>query len=142
MRDALRSTAHRRRHPEAFYRGWRLVAVDGTQFSVSNTPQTSKELVKARSRRAKAAFAKITACVLMEVGLHNPLAAAIGHSGQSEWQLSVQLLAQLAKGCLLLADRLYGCATFAALALDRGQEVGSHFLIRARSNINATVHRR
>ena len=142
LRDALRATAHRRRHPEAFYRGWRLVAVDGTQFSVANTPQTVGKLAKATSRRGKAAFAKITACVLLEVGVHNPLAAAIGHSGQSEWQLSVQLLAQLAKGCLLLADRLYGCAAFAALALDRCQKTGSHFLIRARSNINVTVERR
>jgi hypothetical protein len=139
LRDALRSTAHRRRHPEAFYQGWRLVAIDGTQFSVANTPQTVGQLVKASSRRAKAAFAKITACVLLEVGMHNPLAAAIGHCGQSEWQLSVQLLAQLGKGCLLLADRLYGCAAFAALALDRCQEIGSQFLIRARSNINVTV---
>jgi hypothetical protein len=134
--------AHRRRHPEAFYRGWRLVAIDGTQFSVANTPQTVGQLVKASSRRAQAAFAKITACVLLEIGVHNPLAAAIGHSGQSEWQLSVQLLAQLAKGCLLLADRLYGCAAFASLALDRCQEVDSHFLIRARSNIIVTVKRR
>jgi hypothetical protein len=142
LRQALRATAHRRRHPEAFYRGWRLVAIDGTQYSVSNTPQTAAQLVKASSRRAKAAFAKITASVLLEVGLHNPLAAAIGHSGQSEWQLSAQLLAQLAKGCLLLADRLYGCAAFAALALDRCQQIGSHFLIRARANIKVTVQRR
>ena len=142
LRDALRSTAHQRRHPEAFYRGWRLVAIDGTQFSVANTPQTVGQLVKASSRRAKAAFAKITACVLLEVGVHNPLAAAIGHAGQSEWQLSVQLLAQLAKGCLLLADRLYGCGAFAALAMDRCQKIGSHFLIRSRSNIKVTVKRR
>jgi len=142
LRESLRATAHRRRHPEAFYRGWRLVAIDGTQYSVSNTPQTLGQLAKASSRRAKAAFAKITASVLLEVGLHNPLAAAIGHSGQSEWQLSAQLLAQLAKGCLLLADRLYGCAAFAALALDRCQKVGSHCLIRARSNIKVTVQRR
>jgi len=142
LRDALRPMAQRRRHPEAFYRGWRLVAIDGTQYSVSNTPQTLGQLAKASSRRAQAAFAKITACVLLEVGLHNPLAAAIGHAGQSEWQLSVQLLAQLGKGCLLLADRLYGCAAFVALALDRCQAVGSHFLIRARANIKGTVQRR
>lgn len=142
LRQGLRARAHRRRHPEAFYRGWRLAAIDGTQFSVSNTPETLGQLAKASSRRAKAAFAKITACVLLEIGLHNPLAAAIGHAGQSEWQLSAQLLAQLAKGCLLLADRLYGCAAFAALALDRCHLVGSHFLIRARSNIKGTVRRR
>jgi hypothetical protein len=142
LRKALRSRVHRRRHPEAFYRGWRLVAVDGTQFSVTNTPQILSQLGKAASRRAQAAFAKITTGVLLEVGLHNPLAAAIGQAGQSEWQLTVQLLAQLAKGCLLLADRLYGCAAFAAQAWDRCKKVGSHFLIRARANIKGTVKRR
>jgi hypothetical protein len=142
LRDALRCRAQRRRHPEAFYRAWRLVAIDGTQFSVTNTPQLLSYLVKASSRRGKAAFAKITTCVLLELGLHNPIALAIGHAGQSEWQLSVQLLAQLSKGCLLLADRLYGCSAFVALVLDRCQKVDSHFLIRARSNIKGTVVRR
>ncbi|MCX6912809.1 MAG: hypothetical protein NT167_07165 [Verrucomicrobia bacterium] len=104
LRDALRCRAHRRRHPEAFYRTWRLMALDGTQFSVSNTPQLLSQLPKASSRRGQAAFAKITTGVLLELGLHNPVAAAIGYAAQSEWQLSVQLLAQLAKGCLLLGD--------------------------------------
>ncbi len=44
LRDAWRATAHRRRPPEAFSRGWRLVAIEGTQFSVSNTPQTRRVL--------------------------------------------------------------------------------------------------
>jgi hypothetical protein len=142
LRDALHSRAHRRQHPEAFYRAWRLVAFDGTQFSVTNTPQLLRQFAKASSRRGKAAFAKITAAVLLEVGLHNPLAVAIGSAGQSEWPLSVQLLAQLAKGCLLLGDRLYGCAAFSALAGARCRAVGSHFLFRARSSNQGTVRRR
>jgi len=142
LRDALRCRAHRRHHPEAFYQGWRLVAFDGTQFSLTNTPQLLGQLRKAASRRGKAAFAKITAAVLLEVGLHNPLAVAIGYAGQSEWQLSLQLLAQLSKGCLLLADRLYGCSAFAALALDRCLQVGSHLLFRARSSNKGRVLRR
>jgi len=58
--------------------------------------------------------------VLLELGLHNPVAAAIGYAAQSEWQLSVQLLAQLAKG-LPAAGRspLRLVQPFAALALDR-----------------------
>jgi len=142
LREALRCRAHRRHHPQAFYRTWRLVAFDGTQFSVTNTPQLLSQLTKASTRRGKAAFAKITTCVLLEIGLHNPLAAAIGYAGQSEWQLSMQLLAQLAKGCLLLGDRLYGCSAFTALALDHCQKVGSHFLFRARSANKGTVIRR
>ena len=47
-----------------------------------------------------------------------------------------------AKGCLLLADRLYGCSAFVALVLDRCQKIGSHFLTRARPNIKGRVVRR
>ena len=38
MRRALRPVATRQRQPEAFWRGWRLIALDGTQYSVTNTP--------------------------------------------------------------------------------------------------------
>ena len=142
MRRVLRPLANRRRHPEAYWRGWRLTALDGTQFSVTNTPQNNGALRKAKARRGRAAFAKLTTSVLLELGLHNPLAAAIGHKGQSEWELSLSLLAQLPKAVLLLADRLSGCAAFAAEALRACQRVGSHFLFRARTQIKVEEVRR
>jgi hypothetical protein len=51
-------------------------------------------------------------------------------------------LAQLPAQALLLADRLHGCAAFASQALVACQKVGSHFLIRARSDVQAKVLRR
>lgn len=142
MRRVLRPLANRRRHKEAFWRGWRLLALDGTQHSLSNTPQNNGAMSKAKTRRGRAAFAKITTSVLLELGLHNPLAAAIGHKGQSEWALSLSLLAQLPKKVLLLSDRLAGCAAFAAEALRACRRVGSHFLFRARTQIKVQVVRR
>jgi len=108
-----RSRSKSRRDAGCFWRQWRLVAVDGTQFSLYNTPQNNAALPKSKTRRGRAAFAKIVTSVMVEVGLHNPLAAAIGHDGRSEWKLSRSLLAQLPKQALLLADRLHGCAAFA-----------------------------
>lgn len=131
MRRALRPRATRRQHREAFWRGWRLVALDGTQFSLINTPQITATFEKARTRRGRAAFAKITTAVLLELGLHNPLAAAIGRRGESEWALAQRLLAQLPKRALLLGDRLYGVAAFAVHARAACARVGSHFLLRA-----------
>lgn len=131
MRRALRPRATPRQHREAFWRGWRLVAIDGTQFSLINTPQITATLRKARTRRGRAAFAKITTNVLLELGLHNPLAAAIGRHGESEWALAQRLLAQLPKRALLLGDRLYGVAAFAVHARAACARVGSHFLLRA-----------
>jgi hypothetical protein len=95
MRLGLRPLAQAATHPEAFWRSWRLVALDGTQFSLTNTPQIKATARKAKSRRGRAAFAKLTTGVLLELGLHNPLAAAIGRGGQSEWALALELLAQL-----------------------------------------------
>ena len=141
MQRTLRPRAHPKRDPGAFWRGLRWLALDGTQFSVTNTPQIKRTQRKARSRRGRAAFVKIVTGVLLEVGLHNPLAAAIGHHGQSEWQLALSLLAQLPKGALLLADRLHGCAAFVCHVTAACQRVGSHFLIRARSQIKVQTVR-
>jgi hypothetical protein len=142
MRLGLRPLAQLATQPEAFWRGWRLVALDGTQFSLTNTPQLKATVPKAKSRGGYAAFAKITTGVLLELGLHNPLAAAIGRGGQSEWALALELLAQLPAQALLLADRLHGCAAFLAMAQARCQKVGSHLLVRARTNLRVQTVKR
>jgi hypothetical protein len=137
MRAALRPLARKKSHPEAFYRGLRLVAIDGVQFSLNNTPAIKRQSQKAKSRRGKAAFAKIGASVLLELGLHNPLAAAMGRQQESESSLARRLLAQLPAACLLLGDRLHGYGAFLAPVLDRCLEVGSHFLIRVQQRVAA-----
>jgi hypothetical protein len=139
MRRMLRRRATRSREPEAFWNGWRLVALDGTQWSLTNTPQIDAQVRKARTRRGRAAFARLTTAVLLELGLHNPLAAAIGRNGESEWALALTLLAHVPAGALMLADRLYGCAAFAAPLHAACQRVGSHFLIRAQRVVKGRV---
>jgi hypothetical protein len=142
MRRALRPRATPRQHGEAFWRGWRLVALDGTQFSLTNTPQVLATLEKARTRRGRAAFAKMTTAVLLEVGLHNPLAAAVGRHGESEWALAQRLLAHLPRRALVLGDRLYGVVAFAVRAHAACRRVGSHFLLRASRSVKPRVIKR
>ncbi len=138
MQRALRPVATRR-HREAFWRGWRLLALDGTQYSVTNTPQITATMTKAKSRRGRAAFAKIGVGVLLELGLHNPLAAAIARKGESELALARELLAQLPKRALLLADRLYGVPAMMIEVWAACRRVGSHFVCRVPRHINARV---
>lgn len=142
MRAALRPLATKKAHPEAFYRGWRLLGIDGVQFSLNNTPEIKRASRKAKSRRGRAAFAKMGASVLLELGLHNPLAAVIGRHQESEASLSRRLLAQLPGGCLLLGDRLHGYGAFLAPVLDRCREVASHFLVRVQKRVAARTVRR
>ena len=54
----------------------------------------------------------------------------------------MSLLAQLPERVLLLADRLSGCAAFAAEALRACRRVGGEFLFRARTQIKVEVVRR
>lgn len=142
MKTALHPQARKERHPMAFYKDWLLVAIDGTQFSVTNTPQILSSLSKATSRRMKAAFAKVGLAVLVELGIHNPLAAEIGQSGESEMVLSKRLLEKLPAKSLLICDRYYGVGAFLELLMERFQEISGAFLLRIRSNLSPTVVKR
>ena len=139
MQRALRPVATRRQQPEAFWRGWRLIALDGTQYSVTNTPQIAVTTTKAASRRGRAAFVKIGVAVLLELGVHNPLAAAIARKAESELALARRLLAQLPKGAVLLGDRLYGVPAVIVEAWAACRRVGSHFVFRVPRHINARL---
>ncbi len=80
--------------------------------------------------------------MLLELGLHNPLAAAIGRAGESEWALALTLLSQIPARALVMADRLYGCGAFIAPLQAACQRVGSHFLVRAQKTVKARVAER
>jgi hypothetical protein len=111
------------RHPEALWRNWRRLALAGTQFSRTNPPQVKATRRKAKSRPGRAALAKIATRVLLAWGLHNPLAAALGRRGPSAW-----------------ARALAVWAPWPAQA--RGAKVGSHFPMRARSQIHVQTLQR
>jgi hypothetical protein len=104
-----------------------------------NTPQVKATTTKAATRRGRAAFAKLSVAVLLELGVHNPLAAAIARHGESELALARGLFAQLPKGVLLLADRLYGVPGVMVDVWAACRRVGSHFLFRVPRNITARV---
>ena len=132
MRAALKPKADPRKHPEAFYQGLRLCGVNGSLFSVTNTPQVKKQMRKARSRRGRAAFPKVGAAVMVELGLHNPLAAALGANGESEMVLAKQVLSAQPLQSLLLGDRYYGVG---AVLVDLPAEQERHALLRVKTSL-------
>lgn len=139
MAVALRPKADPRQHPEAFYRGLRLCGLDGSRASVANTPQIKARLFKAASRRHKAAFAKISLVTVVELGLHNPIAAAVGSREESEAVLASQLWDRLPERSLLLMDRGHGAAK-RLLELRQAQPEGQReFLVRVKTNLKARV---
>ena len=132
MSAALKPKANPIRHPDAFYHQLRLCGVDGTQFSITNTPQVKRQMRKARSRRGRAAFPKVGAAVMVELGLHNPLAASMGANGESEMALARRVLSAQPARSLLLGDRYYGAA---AVLAEMPLQEDRHFLVRVKANL-------
>jgi hypothetical protein len=87
---------------------------------------------KARSRRGRAAFPKVGVAVLVELGLHNPLAAALGAQGESEMVLAKQVLSAQPEQSLVINDRYYGAP---ALLVSLPAQEERHFLVRVKSNL-------
>ena len=133
LEAALVPLADPAHHPQAFYAGQRLVGIDGTQFSCVNTPRILGTMTKAATRRFEAAFAKLGCAVLVELGTHAPLAAAISAPdlAESESALAGELLVRLPAGSLLLGDRLFGHGTFIGRLLTTSPAgLGQAFLLR------------
>ena len=121
--------------PQGLFGRWRLVGIDGVSFSLANTEQVKAQCKKGGNQKGRAAFAKLQCAALVELMLHNPLAACVGEPGQSEWKLALGLLAHLPEGCLLLADRLYGCGAFLLVAYDWLKRRNGRFLVRVKENL-------
>jgi hypothetical protein len=111
------------------------VAIDGVTFSLANTEQVKTKCKKGGNQKGRAAFAKLQCAALVELVMHNPLAALVGTSGESEWKLALGLLDHLPEQCLLLADRLYGCGAFLVAARERLKPRKGHFLVRVKEGL-------
>jgi hypothetical protein len=78
----------------AFYRRWRLVAVDATTFNIADTVTNAEHFGRPGSARgdARAAYPQARMAVLAECGTHAVFAAAIGPLTTHERVLTLDLL--------------------------------------------------
>jgi hypothetical protein len=70
--------------------------------------------------------------VMVELGIHNPLAAALGPNGESEMVLARYLVRAQPEQSLLLGDRYYGIP---ALLVDLPAHGQRHFLVRVKTKL-------
>jgi hypothetical protein len=91
----------------AFYRGWHLVAVDGSTLDVPDTPSNAEAYGRPGSSRrpGQAAFPQVRVAALAECGTHAMFAAVTGPLSAHETTLARRLFGQLRAGMLLIADR-------------------------------------
>jgi hypothetical protein len=118
--------------PGGFYRGWRLVAVDGTTLDLADTPDNDREFGRPSSGRGegKGAFPQLRVVALGECGTHALFALAMGPYGTGEKALARELLPSLEEGMLLIADRYY----FSFSLWNEARAMGADLLWRTKAN--------
>jgi hypothetical protein len=91
----------------AWYRGLRLVAMDGATLDVPDTTENDECFGRPGSGRGegKGAFPQIRLVGIAECGTHAMFAAAIGPYRAAERTLATQVLPAVGPGMVLMADR-------------------------------------
>ena len=92
----------------AFLRHWRLMAIDGFELDVPDTPANAAAFGYPAGSREHPAFPKVRVVTIGECGSHAKIAAQmgpVGGKGASEQALARRMFGQLEEGWLLIADR-------------------------------------
>jgi hypothetical protein len=91
----------------AWYRGLRLVAMDGAMLDVPDTAENDEYFGRPGSGRGegRGAFPQIRMVGVAECGTHAMFAAAIGRYATPERTLAIQVLPAVGPGMVLMADR-------------------------------------
>ena len=97
--------ADARSHPEAFYGGLRVVAIDGSNFELPDEDDNVLHFGRPGSRTGVSGYPQAQCAVLVECATHAILGAHLGPYRASEWEICKPLLSRLAPGMLCLADR-------------------------------------
>ena len=91
--------------PGAFYKGLRLMAIDGTVQDTPDTEANAARFERSSGGRGEGAFPQLRKVSLVELGTHIEVALVIGGWQDSEQKLAERLWDQIPADALLMEDR-------------------------------------
>jgi hypothetical protein len=91
----------------AWYRGWRLVSLDGSCLDVADTAENGAAFGRPGAGRGESAFPQVRFVALVENGTHVLFGARLGSFADGETTLARDALTALRPGMLCLADRQF-----------------------------------
>jgi Insertion element 4 transposase N-terminal/Transposase DDE domain len=115
----------------AWYRGWRLVSLDGSCLDVADTGDNRAAFERPGASRGESAFPQIRFVALVENGTHVLFGAHLGTFADGETTLAHDALTALRPGMLCLADRQF----FGHALWQRAAATGADLLWRVKRNL-------
>jgi hypothetical protein len=91
----------------AWYKGWRVVSLDGSTLDVADEPANAQAFARPFASRGTSAFPQIRFVSVVENGTHVLFGTQMGGYRTSEVRLATGVVGVLAPGMLCLADRLF-----------------------------------
>ena len=122
----------------AWYREWRLISLDGSTLDTADTIENEKAFGRPGASRGSSAFPKIRFVALLENGTHVLWAARMSKYRTDEITLAQDVVPELRKGMLCLADRFFPSYKL----WRRAAHTGADLLWRTRQNARLDVDQR
>jgi len=122
----------------AWYRGWRVVSLDGSTLDLADTKENGRAFGRPGASRGASAFPQLRFVSLVENGTHVLFATQLGPYQASETTLAKQAVLQLKAGMLCLADRLF----FSFKLWNRARATGADLLWRVKKNMRLPCEKR
>lgn len=126
------------RTPGSWFRGLRVMALDGTSWDLAAEKANVEMFGYPNSGRGESAFPQARLLGLVECGTHAVVAASIAPCRTSERALVDGLLAKMSKDMIVLADRGF----FGFSLWNRACSSGAKLLWRVRSDLKLPMERR
>ncbi len=115
----------------AWYRGRRLVTLDGSTLDLADTAANEATFGRPGASRGRSGYPQLRFVALLENGTHVLFATEMGGYGRGESTLAHGVVAELGPEMVCLADRNF----FSYALWKRSQEGGSHLLWRVKKNL-------
>ena len=119
----------------AWYRGLRVMAIDGLVLDVPATDENDEEFGRSGSAEAPSPFPQVRLVAVGECGTHGVVDAAFGPVATGEQTLAGQLIARFVAGMLVLADRNF----YSYQAWREAVATGAQLLWRVSANLRLPV---
>jgi len=115
----------------AWYRGWRLVSLDGSTLEVADEKENERAFGRPSASRGSTAFPQIRFVSLVENGTHVLFGTQLGAYTTGEITLAREVIAALRPGMLCLADRYF----FGFGLWNQARASGADLLWRVRKDV-------